>query len=93
MILIIKKIIYFKKSKTDNLAFPLKWKSENSNEWFFEKQSDGRSWIEYKNKKVWLEFREISISKDDDGYPIVILKKRKRHCQSLYKINRKNKLL
>lgn len=54
---------------------PLKWESVQLDDWYFEEQHDGIHWIEYKNKIISDNFTLISAKKDENGYPVVLIKK------------------
>lgn len=57
---------------------PLKWESVQLDDWYFEEQHDGIHWIEYKNKRISDNFTLISAKKDENGYPVVLIRKTSR---------------
>lgn len=59
----------------DDLMTPLRWSSDQSDNWYITKMKDSSNWIEIYNHKVVLTLKEISMDTDENGFPVVILQK------------------
>lgn len=68
-------IIFFNKFNEDNMTTPLKWIGINWDNWYFEKQEDGKTWIEWYKNKVYATYTQISLEILLNQYPIVIIRK------------------
>lgn len=58
------------------MTLPLKWIGDQWIDWYYEKQDDGLIWIEKYEKKIWDVYVQTSIHNDENGYPVVVLRRR-----------------
>ena len=68
------------------MAKPWRWQSDQLDGWYYEKQENSNTWIEYKNNTVWTNFTLIFSDTDYDGLPVVVLRKHESYINSIIKL-------
>lgn len=63
---------------------PLKWQSDQWDNWYYVKQKKGLLWIEYANGREWGNFTQVSLEYDaNDGLVVTLIREGSRSIVKL----------